>query len=108
MNQEQLADLVIDRLNEIAKHDPEAIAKLIGQRVPCNDELADHPTVQVHQELGMTRVGMLGILNGIVGAIDKEGDLKGYGYIAAVYDDNGTFLRFRRTDDPEVKFPKSP
>lgn len=99
MTQEELADLMIERLNEIARHDPEAIAKLIEQRVPCNDEMAEHPTVQVNTDYGGPRVGVLGLLNGLVGAID-EGKLKGYGFIAAVYDDNGTFLRFRRVDKP--------
>lgn len=102
MTNPQLADLIIERLNEIAMHDKEAMAKLIEQRVPCNEQLVEHPTVIAFADMGPPEVGMLGILNGIVGSI-PDGPKKGWGYIAAVFDDDGHFLRFRRTDDPKIK-----
>jgi len=97
MNKEELADLIIERLNEIASHDKAAMEQLIEERVPCNDQMADHPSVQVSVRNGTTMVGALGIINGVVGTI-PAGPLKGWGYVAAVFDDDNNFVRFRRTD----------
>jgi hypothetical protein len=96
---EAMADLLIERLNEIAGHDPVAMGKLIDARVPCNDALADHPSVQVHDfdDDKPPVVGMLGILNGLVGTID-DGPKKGWGFITAVCEDDGSVSGFRRTD----------
>lgn len=73
----------VDVLNEIFEQDPEVLHKLVNYRVPCNEVLAEHPSVQVgykedDPEKGY-EVGFLGILNGIFGV--KE---DGYGYIAAL------------------------
>jgi len=92
-----LANQLIDSLNEIAKHDPVAMGKLIEARVPCNEALADHPTVQVDAHEGSPTVGLLGILNGLVGTID-DGPKKGWGLITAVCEDGGSCRLFRRTD----------
>jgi hypothetical protein len=73
-------------LNTLVALDPDAMMALVESRVPCNEVLADHPTVQVHVgEGGQPMVGLLGILNGLVGD----------GRLCAVYDDNGRLLRFR-------------
>jgi hypothetical protein len=103
MTDSELADLVIARLNEIHSHDPEALKALISSRVPCNEALANHPSVQVGIHDGVTKVGLLGIINGIVGTI-PEGEKAGWGYVAAVFDDDEkTLTGFRRTDHPEVR-----
>jgi hypothetical protein len=93
--------MLIDRLNEIAGADSKALGDLIEARVPCNEALADHPSVQVFAHEGPPTVGLLGILNGLVGTID-EGPRKGWGFIAAVFEDDGTFSHFRRTDAPKL------
>lgn len=101
----ELADYLINRLNEIASHDRIALAALIEQRVPCNASLADHPTVQVsidpNDPMKQAKVGLLGILNGIVGSINKQGSsVDGYGYISAYYDDDTqSLVRFQRTKE---------
>lgn len=100
ITKEQLADHLIAGLNEIVKADRMALGALIEHRVPCNEALADHPTVQAHSENGKpTTVGLLGILNGLVGTIDA-GPRKGWGFIAAVSEEDGTLSHFRRTDKP--------
>ena len=97
----ELADLLIERLNEILKHDPNAVAALIETRVPCSQAMTDHPTVQVHADgTNPPRLGVLGLINGIVGA-----QRNGLGFICAVYDDDGKLLRFSRTDGKGVVFP---
>lgn len=102
--EQDLADYIIAQLNEISQTDPTAMEWLINNRITCNEALADHPTVQVHAHDGKPpMVGMLGIINGIVGAIGEGEHMAGFGYIAAVYDDDDNFVRFRRTNDPEVK-----
>ena len=100
---QDLADLLIKRLNEISKTDPTAMEWLLKNRVECNDALADHPTVQVNSEGDKPMVGMLGILNGLVGAIDDDGPKKGWGFIAAKWDDEQGFTGFVRTDKPHIK-----
>ena len=78
----KLAQRVIDFLNELVAIDREAVEKLIETRVPCNQALTDHPTVQVSCLPGQQHVvGMLGILNGLVGA-----KADGWGYIMADFD----------------------
>jgi len=103
--EQDLADYIIAQLNEISQTDPTAMEWLLENRIACNEALADHPTVQVYpSENGEPiKVGMLGIINGIVGAIGEGKPMAGFGFIAAVYDDDDNFVRFRRTNDPEVK-----
>ncbi len=52
-------------LNEMIACDRVAVEQLIEARVPCNDNLAYHPTVQVWPGPDGYQVGLLGVLNGI-------------------------------------------
>lgn len=65
-------DKAIEILNSVVKADAKAFAKLIEYRVPCNRELAEHPTVQVSGESDKPTVGILGILNGLFGTYEDE------------------------------------
>jgi len=63
MDAKQVASL----LNEMLALDPEATRNLVFNRVPCNDALADHPTIQVRaREDGSCEVGLLGVLNALI------------------------------------------
>ena len=108
---ELLADMLIMGLNEIAARDQEAVCRLmLDARVPCNDALADHPSVQVRSREGEPHtLGVLGLLNGLIGTID-EGPKKGWGLITAVVDENHEIshdegvsdsrtIKFRRTKE---------
>ncbi|MCD6220687.1 hypothetical protein J7K25_00815 [bacterium] len=76
---------VVAFLNELTKIDRKAMQKLCKTRVKCNKKLAKHPTVQVvKNKNGETKVGFLGILNGLFGI-----DEKGWGTIAANFVPNG-------------------
>jgi hypothetical protein len=77
IKQEITPDATAELLNELLSIDRQAVSGLIATRIPCNDLLADHPTVQVVTENGQCKVGFLGILNGLFGVDDK-----GYGPIA--------------------------
>lgn len=88
MHAEKLSSM-ITFLNDLLTYDRDAVAALIESRVPCNSALMDHPTVQVSFE---GQVGLLGILNGYVGVRPN-----GVGYVAAVYEDDGTLVRFEET-----------
>lgn len=90
----RLALEVIAYLNEILALDPEAILALCEHRVPATARLANHETTQVS---GL-QVGLLGILNGLVGVRDDQ-----WGYITAVYDDTtGKLTRFELTKQGEM------
>jgi len=86
-------DELIGFLDSLAKVDPVAIGALIAARVPCNDALSDHSTVQT----GDGEVGLLGILNGYAGTLDS-GRYKGWGPIAAVIELDGRCTGFVRTN----------
>ena len=75
------AEQMIDLLNDVLKIDPEALQTLLAKRVPCNKELADHPTVQIRDE-GDNKYSMslLGLLNGVFGVIG-EGEKAQWGWI---------------------------
>lgn len=81
-------------LDSLARIDSVAMGKLIAARVPCNRELAEHPTVQT----GSSEVGILGVLNGFAGTFD-DGPKKGWGPITAVVEDDGRVTSFRWTDN---------
>lgn len=67
-------------LNEAAKLDKSAIQTLVEHREYCNEGLANHPSIQVIKEYGQHFVGLLGIINGILGP-SKEN----FGKIAAIF-----------------------
>jgi len=65
-----LVGLIIDALNSALAADPAAISMLFGIRVPCNQTLADHPTVQVlaPPQAGFT-VSAMGVINAVAAAV---------------------------------------
>jgi hypothetical protein len=86
-------DEFITYLNEILDLDRSCIECLIANRIPCNEELAEHPTVQVSSNYS---VGILGLINGYLGSYD-DGQHAGWGPITAIYDTNDRLIRFERT-----------
>ncbi len=96
MNNIELANKIVNFLNELLQVDKEAIEVLIDRRVKVNEQLLNHPTVQVSSEDGKTgSVGLLGILNGLVGVKSN-----GWGYIVAHYDDeSGRLINFSVNSD---------
>ena len=94
-------DETIDFLNELIKIDAPAIAALIANRVPCNKQLADHPTVQCLAQHGGFSVGMLGIINGLFGA--HEGEYRhGWGPIMFILED-GNVERVNFTEEQDAR-----
>ena len=94
-------DQCIAFLNEIIATDQGALRALMEYRVPCNDALASHPTVQVvapEDDGEGYVVGLLGILNGLIGTDDD-----GFGFLCAVFSDDGTLERVQRTDPTMFK-----
>ncbi len=101
-----LAQELVERLNRLCEdHDARiALGRLIRHAVELPDDaLTPHPTIQVwaagerSDNPNSCAVGFLGMLNGIVGAI-PTGKRAGWGYVAAVFEDNGgPLLRFELT-----------
>ena len=54
-------------LNQALTLDPDAMTRLVNLRVECNAGLAAHPTIQVGAYNGIAKVGVLGLINGIIG-----------------------------------------
>ena len=59
-------DDAIAYLNELIELDRPAMEALFEYRVPCNEALADHSTVQAWRGIGIH-----GVLNGLFGSGDK-------------------------------------
>ena len=81
----------INLLNELLVLDNNAVGALVANRVPCNEGIAEHYSVQVEKRNGGFNVGLLGILNGLFGV---DGDV--WGAITSEFD-CGNIIRFRRT-----------
>ena len=73
-------DETIELLNSMLNADRPATAALVANRVPCNEALADHDTIQVSEQNGGFHVGLLGVINGLFGV-----DEYGWGPIATVW-----------------------
>lgn len=54
-------------LNEALARDPDGITRLVNLRAECNEALAAHPLIQVGVYGGVSRVGILGLLNAALG-----------------------------------------
>lgn len=79
-------------LNEALTQDRRAMQYLLDKREICNERLEKNDTIQVSEDSeGNRRVGVLGVVNGILGTLPD-----GSGPIAAVYDDNGYLVEFIR------------
>ena len=97
-------DEVVTFLNELVAMDEHFVRMLVNTRVPCNQAIADHPTVQVGDRTESNKLllgdalerpwaaGFLGVLNGFFG-IDENG----WGFIYMEVDqDSGEVKRFFR------------
>jgi hypothetical protein len=84
----ELADRIVEFLNQLLQYDRAAIASLVANRVPCNKALANHPTVQAGFHNGAFNVGLLGLLNGLCGTRENE-----TGLINAIYDGDARELQ---------------
>lgn len=89
---DELVSRILDTLNRAFRKDPEAMRDLLESRVKCNIPLANDNSIQV-LEVGADdyRVGLMGILNGIIGT-----DGKGQGFICSVINDDGKLMGFRK------------
>lgn len=74
-----VADAACRILNESFAADPNAIHSLSVNRVPCNQALADHPSVVVDtpptigdSSSPLFQVGMIGVVNGILAVFGSQ------------------------------------
>lgn len=84
-----MIEKAIEILNEAFAADPRAIRELIGTRVKCNQDLADHPAVvcgtvesSIPEEFD---IGPLGLMNGVLKMITGE-------VVAASYSDDDSHI----------------
>lgn len=100
MTDADLADEVIARLNEIISNPAVRadVRTLMEQRIVAATATADHPTIQVIVSPdGTPTFGCLGLINGIIGTV-KGGKKDGWGHVSAEYADDGSLIRFVRTE----------
>ena len=81
---------IVDKLNEFMDLDKRAMIALVYERLPCNIDLAAHSELQVMQNQdGSFSMGLLGVLNGILG-IHEKGPADGFGAIVLTTSDDDT------------------
>ena len=92
---------VCDFLNEMLALDYDMIHKMVVDKVECKRELVDHPTVIVSLRNGKSKVGLVGILNGMFGLRwDSRGPL-------SYYIKDGKIIRFEPTPENNSSVPYS-
>jgi hypothetical protein len=93
-------DLVISFLNELLNRDRTAISTLIETRIPINDALVRHSTLQHTRNYLTTKpeIGLLGIINGMFGTLEG-GPRNGWGPITARFDEHDNCLGFFKTEN---------
>ncbi len=78
---------IVDVLNSACAADPDAMHELAETRVPCNENMLNHPSIPVVEDVTDNkpsyRVGLLGILAGISQPAEPPGHR-----IAGVYDND--------------------
>ena len=95
----EVANVLIERLNGLIENTDIHfdIETLMDRGVECSETTEKHPTIQVRTQNDVAELSVLGLINGLCGAL-PVGPKKGSGYITAVYDKYGRLLRFERTD----------
>lgn len=88
-----LRERVLKQLNQLAEADPDAMHALIEHREKVNDKiegLSNNDTVFFEDENGQILLGVLGVINGILGPEHK---------ISGVYGDDGKLKSFREASN---------
>jgi len=87
-----LAEVALTLLREALAADPAAVQALIDNRVPCNEDLANHAHITVallrSAPAEVCGIGCLGIVNGILKAVGSEK------VIMAIVEDSGEISGF--------------
>ena len=81
---EDITELIIGVLNRALKADQKAVSALLSTRVPCNEELANDPTILVREDTGAYSVSVLNLIDGLI-----EPREDGIPKIAVIRGDNG-------------------
>lgn len=82
-------------LNDALERDPRAVTQLVNLKVDCNRDLVAHPTIQSTVYEGTAKLGVLGLINGLIGD-SPTGVIGAEGTIDT---NNGKFLKLRRFID---------
>lgn len=85
-------DDVIAYLNDLLALDRPAIAAMVANRVPCNEQMVSHSSAWAESQHGGYHIGLLGILNGVFHCHPS------YRSISFVFED-GDLARFARGDE---------
>jgi len=93
-------EYVILFLNDLLDRDRTAISTLLETRVPINEALVRHPTLQHTRNYLTTKpeVGLLGVINGLFGTL-QGGPRNGWGPITARFDEHNNCLGFFKTEN---------
>lgn len=95
------AEACVSLLNEMVALDLQATKELVNARVRCNAALAAHPTIEVGIYDGQTKVGILGVLQGLFR--DRENPTFGPIVLVISDDPDDNMLSFRLATEDEIE-----
>jgi hypothetical protein len=74
----ELAQKIINILNELLESDRPVNKPLIANRIPCNEDFANYPDILVWVQNNGFHIGILGLLNGVGGGVgfDYHGSIE--------------------------------
>ena len=84
---------VLDVLADAFALDRDAVRRLFDYRVACNEKLAEHPKIVIQLMSHNNMVGVLGLINGILGAAGQP-------LVAAIYSQEGALIGFKEYAEP--------
>jgi|SRR5210317_1524525 len=85
---------IVKILNRVYQTDPRAMESLVNYRVICNEKMIEDPTVRTGYRGGYPTLGVMGLLNGLIGTetwigtkLDGNKKLRGFTVIRRENDD---------------------
>jgi hypothetical protein len=87
MAEPSLTQSAVDTLNQLLQLDKDACAELLACRAKVNKDVAGHPHIRVQGDGDKSRLGILGILNGVLAGAGQD-------RVAMITDENSGCLGF--------------
>lgn len=91
----ELPQHLVQVMNRLLALDPDAVRELVDHRVECNEAMATDQTIPVQHVQGVDRVGLLGVLNAVLGDAGVDSKL-------VVSEDSTGRVTFRTMVVPDV------
>jgi len=99
---QQIFDAVIAYFESVRQRDPAAVSALLNVRIPCNRELANHPTCEIGVSKAFVgyRLGVLGLINGLMRTMGLPEVAAQFDYVSGL-PELTCFSKYKHQQNPE-------